>query len=39
MHLMARSRKYEKVPNQMKPTFDAIVALTDEFCKEHLNEE
>ena len=23
----------------MKPTFDTIVALTNSFCEEHLNEE
>lgn len=37
---MARiSQKSERVPRQMQPTFDAIVLLTDQVCKEHLNEE
>jgi hypothetical protein len=31
--------KSEKVPKNMQPTYDAIIALTDEFCKTHLNEE
>jgi hypothetical protein len=31
--------KSERVPKQMQPTFDAIVALTDSFCDKHLNEE
>ncbi len=29
----------ETVPQQMRPAFEAIVALTDTFCKEHLTEE
>lgn len=29
----------ERVPQAMRTTFDAIVALTDEACAEHLNEE
>jgi hypothetical protein len=36
---MARIHKSEKIPKHMQATFDAIVALTDEFCREHLNEE
>ena len=36
---MARTSKSEKVPKKMQPTFDAIVALTDQFCKERLDEE
>lgn len=36
---MVRIHKSEKIPKQMQATFDAIVALTDEFCREHLNEE
>ncbi len=36
---MPRVSTSEKVPKQMHSTFDAIVALTDAFCKEHLNEE
>jgi len=31
--------KSDKVPKQMQPTYESIVALTDEFCKAHLNEE
>ncbi|OIP37766.1 hypothetical protein AUJ95_07710 [Candidatus Desantisbacteria bacterium CG2_30_40_21] len=31
--------KSEKVPKQMQSVFDDIVALTDKFCKENLNEE
>jgi hypothetical protein len=31
--------KSEKVPMQMQPTYESIVALTDEFCQAHLNEE
>jgi len=29
----------ERVPRAMKPTYEAIVALTDSFCRAHLNEE
>ena len=29
----------ESVPRPMRPAFDAIVALTDPFCAEHLNAE
>ncbi len=36
---MAKVNKTEKVPKEMQSTFDAIVALTDKFCKESLNEE
>ena len=36
---MAKISKSEKIPKQMQTTFDAIVALTDEFCKEYLTEE
>lgn len=31
--------KSEKVPKSMQPTYNTIIALTDGFCKEHLNEE
>src|SRR5919109_3415634 len=31
--------KTESVPNEMRATHDAIVALTDKVCQEHLNEE
>jgi hypothetical protein len=27
------------VPKAMRPTYDAVVALTDAFCRDHLNEE
>ena len=36
---MARTARSERVPNKMRPKFDDIVALTDEFCQERLNEE
>jgi hypothetical protein len=29
----------ERVPQQMRPIYDAIVQFTDEVCAEHLNEE
>lgn len=29
----------ESVPKQMRPTFEAIIELTDAFCQEHLTEE
>ena len=29
----------ESVPQQMRPTFEALVSLTDPFCKEHLSDE
>lgn len=31
--------KSESVPEAMKATYEAIVGLTDPFCREHLNEE
>jgi hypothetical protein len=31
--------KSEKVPKKMEPTYEKIVALTDEFCEAQLNEE
>ena len=31
--------KSEFVPNEMRATYDAIVALTDKVCQEHLNAE
>jgi len=31
--------KSEKVPKKMEPTYQKIIALTDEFCEEYLNEE
>jgi len=36
---MSRVSKSENVPEKMKPIYDAIVSLTDEVCKKHLNEE
>ena len=36
---MPRIKKSEKVPTKMQEKFDAIVALTDAVCEEHLNEE
>ncbi|MGQ9585680.1 MAG: DUF6398 domain-containing protein [Anaerolineae bacterium] len=36
---MAKRPRTEKVPKTMQATFDAIVALTDEFSKAYLNEE
>jgi hypothetical protein len=36
---MASISKSERVPKPMQATFDAIVALTDAFCRAHLDEE
>jgi len=36
---MATVSKSERVPKPMHATFNAIVALTDAFCRAHLNEE
>ena len=36
---MAKISKSERVPKKIKSRFDEIVALTDSFCKEHLDEE
>jgi hypothetical protein len=36
---MPKITKSEKVPKDMQDKFDAIVALTDPVCKEHLDEE
>jgi hypothetical protein len=36
---MATSSKSERVPKPMEATFNAIVALTDAFCRAHLDEE
>jgi hypothetical protein len=36
---MPTTKKSEKVPKAMQEKFDAIVALTDEVCNEHLDEE
>jgi Domain of unknown function (DUF6398) len=29
----------EKIPKKMQPFYDAILALTDQVCREHLNDE
>src|SRR5512142_1249919 len=31
--------KLESIPKQIRPTYDAIVALIDKVCQEHLNAE
>lgn len=31
--------KSEQVPSQVKPIYEQIIAITDAFCNEHLNEE
>jgi len=36
---MPTTKKSEKVPREMQATFDAIVALTDEVCQKHLDQE
>jgi len=36
---MANISKSEQVPKPMQETFNAIVALTDAFCRAHLDEE
>ena len=36
---MARTARSERVPVKMRAKFEDIVALTDEFCQERLNEE
>lgn len=36
---MASINKSERVPKPMQETFNAIVALTDAFCRAHLDEE
>jgi hypothetical protein len=36
---MAKTKKSENVPNTMLLKFDAIVAITDDFAKQHLNDE
>jgi hypothetical protein len=36
---MTIKSKSEKVPKKMQPTYDTIIAVTNEFCEEHLNEE
>ena len=36
---MPKVTKSEKVPKDMQEIFTAVVVLTDEFCKHHLNDE
>jgi hypothetical protein len=36
---MAKAIRSKSVPKGMQSTYDSIVALTDAFCREHLNEE
>ena len=36
---MAKTARSERVPVKMRAKFEDIVALTDEFCQERLNEE
>lgn len=36
---MAKKSRSEDVPEQMRAIYDEIVALTDEVCREHLNDE
>lgn len=36
---MAKTNKSEQVPKNMQAVFDAIVALTDHFSRQHLNDE
>ena len=34
-----KSARSTSVPKAMQATYDAITALTDAFCRDHLNEE
>ncbi len=36
---MAKTTRSKSVPKGMQATYDAIVALTDAFCRDHLNDE
>jgi len=36
---VTQTAKSENVPEAMQERFDRIVAITDEFCKQHLNDE
>ena len=36
---MKKPSSSERVPTELKGKYDEIVALTDPFCREHLNEE
>lgn len=39
LSVMAKSKKSEDVPKTMEEKFNSIVALTDHFARQHLNEE
>ncbi len=39
MKKRSKEPKPRRVPAKVQPTYDAITALTDTFCQEHLNEE
>ena len=36
---MAKTTRSKSVPKNMQATYEAIVALTDAFCRDHLNDE
>jgi hypothetical protein len=36
---MAKPSKSERVPQKMREKFEAVVAVSDAFCEEHLNDE
>ena len=36
---MAKTKKSENVPKAMEEKFSGIVAITDNFAKQHLNDE
>jgi hypothetical protein len=36
---MGKTRNKDSVPNTTRPRFDAVVALTDQVCSQHLTEE
>ncbi len=36
---MAKTKRSENIPNAMQEKFDGIVAITDDFAKQHLNAE
>lgn len=36
---MAKNTRTKSVPQNMRSVYDAIVALTDHFCREHLDDE
>lgn len=36
---MAKTQKSENVPNAMQEKFNSIVAIADDFAKQHLNDE